>query len=61
MEREIVDRVKAKLGLAEVEWLHPRLMYRLLRFYWFEKASVRLADEHADYRRMARDRAPTAG
>jgi hypothetical protein len=27
-------------------------MYKLLRFFWFEKASVRLLTEHAEYRRM---------
>jgi hypothetical protein len=27
-------------------------MYKLLRFFWFEKASVRLLTDHADYRRL---------
>jgi hypothetical protein len=52
MEREIVERAKQKLGVAEVEWLHPSVMYKLLRFFWFEKASVRLLTEHAEYRKM---------
>jgi glycosyltransferase involved in cell wall biosynthesis len=52
MEREIVNRAKQKLGLADVEWLHPSVMYKLLRFFWFEKASVRLLTDHAEYRKM---------
>ena len=52
MEREIVERAKKQLGLEEVELLHPSVMYKLLRFFWFEKASVRLLTEHADYRRL---------
>ena len=52
MEREIVERAKQKLGLADVESLHPSVMYKLLRFFWFEKASVRLLTEHAEYRKM---------
>jgi glycosyltransferase involved in cell wall biosynthesis len=52
MEREILDRARKKLGLAEGPVLHPSLMYKLLRFYWYEKASVRLLTEHTDYRRL---------
>jgi hypothetical protein len=33
-------------------------MYKLLRFFWFEKASVRLLTEHADYRRMTSETDP---
>lgn len=53
MERHIVERAKAKLGLPEVEWLHPSTMYRLLRFYWYEKAGVALLTKHTDYQRFA--------
>ena len=53
MERQLVDRVKARVGVPEVEWLHPSLMYRLLRFYWYEKAGVALLTKHTDYRRLA--------
>jgi hypothetical protein len=27
-------------------------MYKLLRFFWYEKASARLLTEHTDYRRL---------
>jgi glycosyltransferase involved in cell wall biosynthesis len=55
MEREILDRARKKLGLAEAAVLHPSLMYKLLRFYWYEKASVRLLTEHTDYLRLTID------
>ncbi len=55
MEREILDRARRKLGLAEAQVLHPSLMYKLLRFYWYEKASVRLLTDHTDYRRLTLD------
>ena len=41
MEREILDRAKQKLGLDQAELLHPSLMYKLLRFFWYEKAERR--------------------
>jgi glycosyltransferase involved in cell wall biosynthesis len=55
MEREIVERAKRKLGIDEVELLHPSVMYKLLQFFWFGKASVRLLTEHAEYRRLVSD------
>ena len=60
MEREILDRARKKLGLEQAELLHPSLMYKLLRFFWYEKASVRLLTAAhrlppADARRDAAD------
>jgi glycosyltransferase involved in cell wall biosynthesis len=52
MEREILDRARRTLGLDQAQLLHPSLMYKLLRFYWYEKASVRLLTDHTDYRRL---------
>lgn len=52
MEGEILERAKRKLDLAKAEVLHPSVMYKLLRFFWFEKASVRLLTDHTDYRRL---------
>ena len=54
MDREIADRVKAKLGLDHVELLHPGPMYRLLRFYWFEKAGVGILKQHTEYKPFER-------
>jgi glycosyltransferase involved in cell wall biosynthesis len=53
MEREILDRARARLGLAGADLLHPSLMYKLLRFYWYEKAGVGLLTKHTDYRRLS--------
>jgi glycosyltransferase involved in cell wall biosynthesis len=53
MEQDILERVQQRLGLAEVELLHPSLMYKLLRFYWYEKAGVGLLTKHTHYRPLA--------
>ena len=52
MEREILHRARTRLGLEHSEVLHPSVMYKLLRFFWYEKASVRLLTKHTDYRRL---------
>jgi glycosyltransferase involved in cell wall biosynthesis len=54
MDRDIAERVRAKLGLERVELLHPGPMYRMLRFYWFEKAGVGLLKQHTDYKPLER-------
>ena len=54
MDRDIVDRLKAKLGLEHVEMLHPGPMYRLLRFFWFEKAGVGILKQHTEYKPLER-------
>lgn len=53
MDREIVDRARARLGLGNVDILHPWLLYKVLRFYWFEKAGVGTLKQHTDYRPLA--------
>jgi glycosyltransferase involved in cell wall biosynthesis len=54
MDRELIAKATARLKLKEPpDVLHPSLMYRLLRFYWFEKAGVGLLTKHTDYRRLA--------
>jgi len=50
MDREILARARERLGLAEAEVLHPSLMYRILRFFWFDKAGIGLLHHHTDYR-----------
>jgi hypothetical protein len=62
MDREILERTRRRLGVEDLQLLHPSLMYKLLRFFWFEKASVRLLTQHAEYRRLSMgDHAPLAG
>jgi hypothetical protein len=53
MDRDIVERAKEHVGLQNVELVHPSLMYKLLRFCWFEKAGMGLLKHHTDYRRLA--------
>jgi glycosyltransferase involved in cell wall biosynthesis len=54
MDRDIADRVKARLGLDHVEMLHPGPMYRLLRFFWFEKAGISILKQHTEYKPLER-------
>ena len=54
MDRELIAKATEALGLGDApDVLHPSLMYRLLRFYWFEKAGVGLLTKHTEYRRLA--------
>jgi glycosyltransferase involved in cell wall biosynthesis len=48
-DREILTRVQEQLGLTAARNLHPSVMYRLLRFYWYEKAPVGLLTKHTRY------------
>ena len=49
MDRDIVQRARARLNLPDAEVLHPSVMYKLLRFYWFEKAGAALLTKHTVY------------
>jgi glycosyltransferase involved in cell wall biosynthesis len=60
MDRELIDRVTAKLRLPHADVLHPSLMYRLLSLYWFGKAGIGILDKHTDYRRFAAIEQPRA-
>jgi glycosyltransferase involved in cell wall biosynthesis len=53
MDRDIAQRACNVLGLQHAELLHPSFMYQLLRFYWFEKAGVRLLTQHTEHRPLA--------
>ncbi len=48
----IVDLVKAKRGLSHVAVLHPSVMYRLFRYFWYGKGAVSLLEKHTVYRPM---------
>lgn len=55
----IVDLVKAKRGLSDVAVLHPSVMYRLFRYFWYGKGAISLLEKHTVYRPMpAIDRGP---
>ncbi len=49
LDEEVVELTKERLGLKEATVLHPSVMYRLLRYYWYEKGSVSLLKKHAVY------------
>lgn len=48
-DREIVARVQEKLGLPAVQLMHPSLMNRLLRYFWFGKAPAGLLQTHTRF------------
>ena len=52
MDHELIRRVGETHAIRGAQVLHPSLMYRLLRFYWFEKASVGLLSRHTRHRRF---------
>ncbi len=49
---DIVDLVKERRGLTDVAVLHPSVMYRLFRYYWYEKGAISLLEKHTSYRPM---------
>jgi len=51
-DREILARVQDTLGLSSVQLLHPRVMNRLLRHFWFGKAPAGLLQAHTRFARM---------
>ena len=50
LDTRIVDLVKERRGLDDVTVLHPSVMYRLLRYYWYEKGAISLLHNHTAYR-----------
>ena len=46
----IVKLVQERRGLEDVNVLHPSAMYRLLRYYWYEKGAISLLNKHTVYR-----------
>ncbi|HET9362134.1 MAG TPA: glycosyltransferase family 2 protein [Vicinamibacterales bacterium] len=52
VERRILGLTRTRLGLGETQLLHPSLMYKLLRYYWYEKAPAGLLTKHTEYRRL---------
>lgn len=58
MDLDLIERAKKQLKIHHAELLHPSMMYRLLRFYWFGKAGIGILTKHTDYRRFAPIEAP---
>ncbi len=52
-DEHIVQLVKDRQKLELATVLHPSVMYRLLRYYWYEKGAINLLQKHAVYRPMS--------
>ena len=52
LDEQIIELVKERRGLTNVTVLHPSVMYRLLRYYWYEKGAISLLEKHTVYRPM---------
>ena len=52
LDEHIVGLVTQQLALKDVSLLHPSIMYRLLRYYWYEKGAISLLQKHTVYRPM---------
>jgi hypothetical protein len=48
-DKEIARLVGKRRGVTVEAMLHPSIMYRLLRFFWYEKAAVSLLQKHTRY------------
>lgn len=48
----LIERARMRLNLGPVRVLHPSVMYRLFRYYWYDKGSVSLLKKHTWYRRL---------
>jgi hypothetical protein len=49
-DREIVEKVSHRLGMSEVELLHPMFMYKLFYPFWKNKMSMHLVEEFTSFR-----------
>jgi hypothetical protein len=52
-DRDLVRRVRARLGGTRVSVLHPALMYSIYMPYWKQQEAVSSVIETADFRRIA--------
>jgi len=58
IDKEIAGRVAERRGAKLAGIVHPYLMYRLLRFYWYEKAAVSLLQRHTRFEAIAKPALP---
>jgi hypothetical protein len=54
----IAKRAADRLGIRVEATLHPSVMYRLLRFFWYEKAAVSLLQKHTRFQPLAKPLLP---
>jgi len=48
----IIKLVTERRGLTKVQVLHPSVMYRFFRYYWYEKGGLDLLNKYTVYRSM---------
>jgi hypothetical protein len=48
-DREILERVQSKRGLANTELLHPSHMYQLFDLFWLQRAPVTLVEAFSSF------------
>jgi hypothetical protein len=53
LDQQIVDAVCHDRGLAEFEWLHPAVMYRLFAPFWSDDAGYARVDRFTRHRLLA--------
>ena len=59
LDRELLDEVSLRCGLAHETHLHPRLMYQALSPFWKDQAGFGLVERFTLYRRMTSSGDPT--
>ena len=57
-DQVIRKRVAERRGVEIETMLHPSVMYRLLRFFWYEKAAVSLFSKHTRMEAMSKPSLP---
>jgi hypothetical protein len=57
-DKTIAARVAERRGTPVAGILHPSIMYRLLRFFWYEKAPVSLLHKHTSFRPLPKPALP---
>jgi hypothetical protein len=56
----LLDAARARTGHPDAEVLHPAVLYRLLRPYWWHHASADWVEQHARYSRVVAPPLPDA-
>jgi hypothetical protein len=52
LDAEVVELVRARLGMGAVRVCHPSLMYRLFRQFWLANRAFDVVNAHARFTRM---------
>ncbi|HEY2946576.1 MAG TPA: hypothetical protein VGN09_29350 [Vicinamibacteria bacterium] len=52
LDGAIAEKVQARLGSDDLDWLHPSLMYQLFSLFWEGRATARLVEAHTTFARL---------